>query len=60
VTILGVLAAISGILMLIAGSIIGFGAAIILGAPSSEFRDYAAEELGPQAQSIGVPVDLGL
>jgi hypothetical protein len=60
VTILGVLAIISGILMLVSGAVIGFGAAIILSSlsPGSEFREYGEEQLGPQAQSIGVPLEL--
>jgi hypothetical protein len=51
---------ISGILMLVSGAVIGFGAAIILSSlsPSSEFREYAEEQLGLQALSIGVPLEL--
>lgn len=60
VTILWVLAIISGILMLVSGAVIGFGAAIILSSlsHSSEFKEYGEEQLGPLAQSIGVPLEL--
>ena len=60
VTALAALAIVGGILMLIAGAIIGLGAAVILAmmSPSSEFRENAEEQLGPMAQGIGIPVDL--